>query len=70
MVCVVCLNPPEDFDSIDIACALVHEATHIFQSLCTQIGETSPSKEFQAYSIERITERLMREYARRLQETL
>lgn len=66
--CVVCINPPADFDSVDIACALVHEAVHIFQKLCEQLGETHPSKEFQAYSIERITQRLMREYTRRIKE--
>ena len=66
--CAVCLNPPEEFDSINVACSIVHEAVHIFQRLCEQLGETHPSKEFQAYSIERITETLMREYARRLKE--
>ena len=68
LACIVCLNPPEEFDSINVACTIVHEAVHIFQRLCEQLGETSPSKEFQAYSIERITERLMREYARRIKE--
>lgn len=64
LMCVVCLNPPADYDAIDIACALVHEATHVFQRLCDSIGESSPSREFEAYSIERISERLMREFVR------
>lgn len=66
LVCVVCLAPPPDFDGIDIAAALTHESVHIFQRLCKSIGEDEPSKEFEAYSIEHIAERLMREYARRM----
>lgn len=65
LVCVVCMDPPEDFDGIDIAALLTHEAVHVFQRLCDFIGETHPSREFEAYSIEHIAERLMREYARR-----
>lgn len=65
LVCVVCLKPPKGSDGIDIAATLVHESVHIFQRLCDSIGEYAPSREFEAYSIERIAERLMREYARR-----
>lgn len=64
LVCVVCLSPPEDFDAIDIAAAITHESVHIFQRLCDSIGESNPSREFEAYSIEHIAERLMREYMR------
>ena len=67
LVCVVCLAPPEDWDPISIAATLTHESVHIFQRLCDSIGEDRPSREFEAYSIERISERLMREYARRLE---
>lgn len=67
LICVVCLRPPsDDADPIHIACSLVHESVHVFQELCESIGETNPSPEFEAYSIERISEQLMREYARRL----
>ena len=67
LVCVVCVNPPCDYDGIDIAALLTHEAVHIFQRLCDSIGEDRPSREFEAYSIQRIAERLMREYARRME---
>lgn len=67
LVCVVCLDPPKSYDGISIAATLVHEAVHIFQRLCESIGEDNPSREFEAYSIERIFERLAREYARRKQ---
>lgn len=66
LVCVVCLAPPDDFDGIDIAAALMHESVHIFQRLCNSIGEDKPSREFEAYSIEHIAARLMREYARQI----
>lgn len=68
LTCVVCISPAAfDAEPIDVACTLVHEAVHIFQHLCDSIGESNPSREFEAYSIERIAEQLMREFARRLE---
>lgn len=65
VACIVCLRDDrEKYDGIDVAAALTHEAVHVFQRLCDNIGEDSPSREFEAYSIERITEQLLREYAR------
>jgi hypothetical protein len=65
---VVCLHPDSrTADPIEVAATLVHEAVHVFQRLCDSIGETSPSREFEAYSIERIAERLMREFKRQVQ---
>jgi hypothetical protein len=64
LMCIVCLKVPAGYDAIDVACTLVHESVHVFQRLCDSIGESSPSREFEAYSIERIAERLMREYVR------
>lgn len=70
LTCVVCLHPETliAVDPIQVACTLVHESVHIFQRLCNNIGETHPSREFEAYSIERIAEQLMREFVRRLDE--
>ena len=66
LACVVCLHPDAaKADPIQVACTLVHESVHIFQRLCDSIGEASPSAEFEAYSIERISEGLMREFKRR-----
>lgn len=65
VTCVVCLNPDaREADPVDVACTLVHEAVHVFQRLCDSIGESEPSREFEAYSIERIAGRLMREFVR------
>lgn len=70
LTCVVCLHPDAliAVDPIQVAGTLVHEAVHIFQRLCDSIGESQPSNEFEAYSIERISGELMREFARRLAE--
>jgi hypothetical protein len=68
LICIVCIRPPgEGADPIQVACSLVHEAVHVFQELCQSIGEASPSSEFEAYSIERISEQLMREFLRRME---
>lgn len=65
LTCVVCIGPRSaDASPIELACTLVHESVHIYQRLCESIGETRPGKEFEAYTIERIAERLMREYVR------
>lgn len=65
LTCVVCVNPAAiGADPIQVASSLVHEAVHVFQRLCDSIGEANPSREFEAYSIEHIAERLMREFVR------
>ena len=63
LVCVVCVHPDAaKAHPIEVAASLVHEAVHVFQRLCDSIGEAEPSREFEAYSIERISECLMREF--------
>lgn len=70
LTCVVCMHPDAlDADPIEVACSLVHEAVHVFQRLCDSIGESQPSREFEAYSIERLAERLMREFVRQSSKT-
>lgn len=65
LVCIVCLHPDSiKADPIEVAGVLVHEAVHVFQRLCDSIGEDKPSREFEAYSIDNIAERLMREFVR------
>ena len=51
---------------IQIAAILVHEAVHVFQYHCEYLGETAPSKEFEAYSIQHISQALMQKYADQL----
>jgi len=41
---------------------LVHEAMHVWQRIKKAIGEKRPSKEFEAYSMQSITQRLFNAY--------
>jgi hypothetical protein len=42
---------------------LIHEAVHIWQHICLELGETNPSSEFEAYSIQAISQRLIAKYS-------
>lgn len=64
--CIVCLV--ETDDPVDNAVSLVHEAVHIWQALCEYIGEENPSKEFEAYTIQNITQRLFDAYKMALEQ--
>lgn len=64
-VCIVCLKAPPDADGVMVAGMLVHEAVHIWQTVRRQINEREPSPEFEAYSVQTISQQLMWEYARR-----
>jgi hypothetical protein len=68
LACIVCLDAEQDCTPAELASLLVHEATHVKQELMLRIGEDSPSKEFEAYTMQRITCELFAEYSRRLNE--
>ncbi len=61
-VALVCLNPGKDV-SANIG-LLVHEAVHVWQQLCEDMGEGKPGDEVEAYAIQAISERLIGEYLR------
>jgi hypothetical protein len=63
---VVAVRLREGINGIQVAAMLVHEAVHIFQNFCESIGERTPSAEFEAYSIQAISQRLMEAYADRI----
>ena len=65
-VCIVCLSGHEERNAIEIAGLLVHEAVHVWQHYCDEIGERNPGSEQEAYAIQAIAQELMAEYARRL----
>lgn len=48
----------------EIYSTLTHEAVHIFQHIREFIGEQYPSVEFEAYSIQNISQNLMESYKR------
>lgn len=59
---VVCVRPDFTRTGIEIAGILVHESVHVFQRWCEESGESAPSSEFQAYSIQNLSSRLMDAY--------
>lgn len=63
LCCIVAVRPKEETTGIQIAAILVHEAVHVWQQFCINIGEKTPSAEFEAYSIQAIAQRLMEAYA-------
>lgn len=68
-VAIVCVDlTKESFarDPITLAGILVHEAVHIWQEICDDMGEDRPPAEFEAYSVQWISQELMWEYARRI----
>jgi hypothetical protein len=62
-VVLITINYDDAKDHNFIAGILVHEAVHAFQYVCEAIGEQSPSKEFEAYSIQVIAHHLLSAYA-------
>jgi hypothetical protein len=66
MVCIVTIRVIAGEDPVAVAAMLVHEAVHVWQRWRASIGEHAPSKEFEAYSIQIISQRLMQAYADRL----
>jgi hypothetical protein len=61
---IVCMGTWSDQTGISIAGLLVHEATHIFQEWCEHRGEYNPGREFEAYSIQWLSQQLMWEFER------
>jgi hypothetical protein len=59
MACVVTIRDCEGKEGVQIAAMLVHESVHVWQMWRESIGESEPSKEFEAYSIQAIAQRLM-----------
>lgn len=60
--CVVCIAGGKKRDPVQVVGLLVHEAVHVWQAFCDHIGETAPSAEFEAYSIQAIAMRLIEAY--------
>jgi hypothetical protein len=66
-VCIVCLKNWQGKKPVEVAGLLVHEAVHVWQSYCIDIGEREPGREQEAYAIQCIAQELMAEFARRME---
>lgn len=56
---IVQLGNTDGIDPISVVGLLAHEAVHVWQSVQNYIGEEHPSREFEAYSIQRILQDLL-----------
>lgn len=63
---IVCIPPDQERDQLEIVGLIVHEAVHVWQWACENIGEDKPSMEFEAYAIQRLTQNLLGEYRRQV----
>lgn len=65
---VVCLNNYIGRNPIEVAGLLIHESVHAWQEWCDYYGETNPGREQEAYAIQSLSQELMAEFARRLDQ--
>ena len=60
--CIVCIRHRKGLTRTEMIGVIIHEAVHVWQAIRDDIGEDNPSSEFEAYSIQIITQRLIVEY--------
>lgn len=60
--CIVCIGKRKGRSIYAAYGLLVHEAVHIWQHICEDLNECSPSPEFEAYSIQMISQGLIAAY--------
>jgi hypothetical protein len=64
--CIVCVRGSETRTPTEVAGILVHEAVHVWQFHCENIGERHPGKEQEAYGIQFIAQTLFESFAERM----
>ena len=62
-ICIVNIRHTDESKE-SVYALLAHEATHIWQKIRENLGEESPSPEFEAYSIQNISQNLFDSYKR------
>jgi hypothetical protein len=60
---IVCVKAAHKRTAIAVAGILVHEAVHIWQAIKDVIGEHKPSPEFEAYSVQMLSQELFQRFA-------
>lgn len=63
-ICLVTVRQDVSYTTEQVHSMLTHEAVHLFQHTRDDIGEDRPSIEFEAYSIQQITQNLIESYNR------
>lgn len=58
---IICIRKAKGHE-LDAIGLLIHEAVHAWQEIREELGEDNPSSEFEAYSIQAISQRLIAEY--------
>lgn len=61
-IVIVGLNDDPKYSREQVYAMLAHEAMHIVQAHCEEIGEHKPSDEFQAYALQAICQKLFESY--------
>lgn len=59
---IVAFGEHSEFSKIEVYALLVHEAIHIWQEVKLMMREKEPSSEFEAYTIQQISQNLMYSY--------
>ena len=67
LCCVVCLGDTSGRSGVEVAGLLIHEAVHVWQCWCEDVGESRPGDEQEAYGIQAVAQELLAEYSRRIE---
>ena len=62
VMAIVCVGSTRGRTRAQVHALLTHEAVHVWQAIRDNIGETKPSMEFEAYSIQAIVQNLITAY--------
>lgn len=62
LICMVCVGNLKGYSIPQIASILTHEAVHVWQHQEEQMSERNSSREFEAYCIQSIAQKLMEAY--------
>ncbi len=62
LLAVICLGKTKGKTKEQVYALLVHEAAHLWQYIKKELGETTPSAEFEAYALQNLAQGLFEAY--------